>query len=1082
MGEGGTPVSARRGAIPGPLRAPGACATVFSWVCGSWRKSGRGWGVKYGVHVNNSHRAMRGRRAAAWVAAASLVAALPAGCSDLGSGKHRRSEPSGPKDMSSETDQVLVGRGSPISLSAADGTALALRALTVRTVVDEPLAFTEIEMVFDNPEGRLLDGKLAVTMPPRARVTRFARDLGASGWEEAQVVPRRTVHQQLPQGDPRQAPPLLAVAAGEQFTARVDGIAAHAPTRIVVAYVEELRGRSEPYRVALAGLPRLRELGLRIRSRTPVSLGGEPSLLKTNTQGLVATYADFKASRDLTLHFSGPRELGLRRDEMVVARLSPVPHDHIDPIDGLTVLVDTSASQAPGFDAQVERLAAVIQAIDRRVPADIPLRVVAFDQAADTVFEGRLSGFGEAHKTALRERGALGASNLAGALRAVAGRGERRYQRLLVLTDGRITAGTAGVEAVRAEAGRLLDAGFVRVDVMSEGGAPDDEVLRALTTLSPDHPGLVLHAALSPEVMASRLARGVVNDVEVDVPNTAWVYPQHFDALQAGDDVLIYAGLEAAHEGDELSVQVRGGEVDRAFKVPLAPTLSPLLNDAWSGAHASWFIAQARSSCAATDRELCEFWRRQALDLSAKYRVVNDLTAMVVLPAAADYVRFGLGEPRPLLAVGADGLEWRRSDFPRQEATDDPVARTALRRRGQPYVLRPDRLGQLLGWDEAPAAPNTSTTAAVRRDSQQRHAARRRGRVQAVREDRSPDPAPVRDSEVPDKDAGAPFGPRRTPDDAYEGNFLTVMNLLAMWDAKHNALEVASRWRRAQPGDVMALVALGEALEANDRPEQAARAYGSIVDLYPGRADMRRLAAGRLERLGEAYTWLVLDSYGRAVEERYDDPAGHRLYAFALIRAGYYKEAFEALVDGLAWARSEDKTRVLVPVLQADLGLVAAAWIRRWPDQEAHVREALRVHEAELATEPSLRFVLSWDSEQADLDLHVRDNLGWHAFYREKNLQSGGVLSDDMDAGYGLEAFVIDGVASAFPYRLEVGYYARGAAQGAGKLEIVEHDGAGQLYFDERPFVVVKQRAYVDLGVVTELPSAAAASRRRRSL
>ena len=1028
--------------------------------------------------MNNGHRARRGRTAATWVAATSLVAALPAGCTSVAS-KHGDTHEPGPKD-SPDPDQVLVGRGSPISLTAADGTALALRSLIVRTVIDEPLAFTELEMVFDNPEGRALDGKLAVAMPPRARVTRFARDLGTSGWEEAQVVPRRTADQQLVQGDPRQAPPLLAVAAGEQFTARVDGIPARDPTRIVVAYVEELRGRSEPYRIALAGLPRLQDLGLRIRSRTPVSLGGEPALLKTSTHGTVATYPDFKATRDLTLHFSGPRELGLRRDDMVVARLSPVPHDHPDPIDGLTILVDTSASQAPGFDAQVDRLAAVIAAIDRRVPADIPLRVVAFDQAADTVFEGRLSGFGEAHKRALRERGALGASNLAGALRAAAGRGERRYQRLLLLTDGRVTAGTAGAEAVRAEAGRLLDAGFVRVDVMIEGGVPDDEVLRALTALSPDHPGLILHAALTPEVMASRLTRGVVNDVQVAVPNTSWVYPDHFDALQAGDDVLVYAGLEATHEGDELSVEVRGGEVDRAFKVPLAPTSSPLLGDAWAGAHASWFIDQALTSCASSKRDLCEPWRRQALEWSAKHRIVNDLTALVVLPAAADYARFGLAESHSLLAVGVDGLELRRSDLP-GESTDGAAAIRPARR-GQPYALRPERLGQRLLWDETVAATSaqaTSTTAAVRRDSQQRHAARRGGRAQAVREDRSPDPTPVRDIEVPDKDADAPFGPRRTPDDAYEGNLLTVMNLLAMWDAKQNALEVASRWRRAQPGDVMALVALGEALEANDRPEQAARAYGSIVDLYPGRADMRRLAAGRLERLGEQYTWLVLDSYGRAVEERYDDPAGHRLYAFALVRAGYYKDAFDALVDGLAWARSDEKTRALEPVLLADLGLVAAAWIRRWPEQEAHVREALRVHEAELATTPSLRFVLTWDGEQADLDLHVRDGLGWHAFYREKKLQSGGALSADMDAGYGLEAFVIDGAAGAFPYRLEVGYYARGAAQGAGKLEIVEHDGDGQLYFDERPFVVVKQRAYVDLGVVSGLPSASAKGHRR---
>ena len=1033
------------------------------------------------------------------MAAGSLVCGLP-GCVPA---KRTRAptvvDDSG--DMSLGTDDALVGRGSPITLTAADGTALTLRTLTIRAVVDEPLAFTELEMVFDNPEGRQLDGKLAVTMPSGARVTRFARHLGSDGWQEAQVVPRRAAYQNLVKGDPRQESALIGATAGEQFTARVEAIPAGRPSRLVIAYVEELRGRSEPYRVALAGLPRLAELSLSLSSRTPVSLSGEPALLKASTQGLPSRHADIKPGRDLTLHFSGPRELGLRKDDMVVARISPVPHDHPDPIDSLTILFDTSASQAPGFAAQLDRLAAVIAAIDRRVPADIPLRVMAFDQGTEEIFAGKLSGFGAPQLRALRERGALGASNLAGALRAVTSRGERRYQRLLIVTDGSVSAGSPGVEAVRAETTRLLDAGYLRLDVMIEGGAPDQAVLRALTSVSPDHPGLVLHSGHSPNVAATRLLRGVVNDVEVDVPGGSWVYPQRFDALQAGDDVLIYAGFEAGFEAGleassealgssdgadgvdltSFAVRLRGGEVDREFDVPLAKSASPLLTDAWSGARASWLIDQGRSECAtaaktnaparpgalAADRSLCEGWRQRALDWSAEHRVLNDLTAMVVLPTAPDYPRFGVPEGKlgALLAIGSRGFEWRPNSLP----GDLLGAGTT-----HPYALRPERLADKPLWDETPAVTAApSPTAAVRNDSQRRHAARRR--PQPVREDMS---LPPRATEIPDKDAGAPLGPRRTPDDAYEGNFLTVMNLLAAWDAKHNALEVATRWRGAQPDNVMALVALGEALEANDRPEQAARAYGSIVDLYPGRADMRRLAAARLERLGELYTWLVLDSYGRALEQRNDDPAGHRLYAFALLRAGYYQEAFDALVDGIAWARSEPKTRPLEAVLRADLGLIAAAWIRRWPEQEAFVREALRVHEAELATTPSLRFVLSWDSELADLDLHVRDGLGWHAFYRTKTLASGGMLSDDMDAGYGLEAFVIHGAATGFPYRLEVGYYARGATQGTGKLEIVEHDGQGQLFFDQRPFVVNKQRAYVDLGMVSKPPSQTAAKRR----
>jgi tetratricopeptide (TPR) repeat protein len=971
----------------------------------------------------------------------------------------------------------LLDRGAPVTLTAADGTALTLRSLRVRAVVDEPLAFTELEMVFDNPERRVLDGQLGVTMPPGARITRFARAAGPN-WIEAEVVPRRAPYQNLMRGEPRQDAAMLAGAAGERFVARVDGITALEPTRVVVAYVQELRGRSEPYRVALAGLPRLPELSLSLSSRTPVSLGGEPALLKATTQGQVNRYTDITPSRDLTLHFSGPRELGLRRDEMVVARISPVPHDHPDPLDSLTVLFDTSASQSGGFEVQLQRLAQVLAAIDRHVAADIPLRVVAFDQGAEVVFEGRLSQFGRGSLDALRERGALGASNLAGALRAVASRGERRYQRLLLITDGMVTAGAPGVEVVRAEASRLLDAGYVRVDAMVEGGLHDSAVLGALAAVSPDHPGLVLHAALSPDATAQRLIRGVVADVEVAVKGGAWVYPQRFAALQAGDDVLVYAGLERSDSGEDFAVQL-SGEIDREFAVPLVQTASPLLQDAWSGARASWLIDQANAQCATTqgglpgERVVCEGWRRQALEWSAEHRVINDLTAMVVLPTAGDYERFGLDRSRPrnVLAVGPDGLEWRLSAAPDPAASGPATA-------GEPYALRPDLRGPLAWDDPPPEAP--LSTAAVRRDSHSRHAARRDRQAESAkrpgREDMSLKPG--READVPDKDAGvARLGPRRSPEDAYEGNFLTVMNLLADWDAKQNALDVASRWHKARPAEVMALVALGEALEANGRPEQAARAYGSIVDLYPARADMRRLAAARLERLGEPYTWLVIDSYGRAIEQRHEDPAGYRLFAFALLRAGYFKEAFESLVDGLAWARSEPKTRPLEPVLLADLGLVAAAWIRRWPEQEGYVREALRVHEAELATKPSLRFVLSWDSELADLDLHVRDGLGWHAFYRNKSLASGGRLSDDMDAGYGLEAFTIDGDAGAFPYSVEVGYYARGATQGAGKLEIIEHDGQGQLFFDERPFVVLKQRAYVDLGTLSALPSIAATPR-----
>ena len=57
--------------------------------------------------------------------------------------------------------------------------------------------------------------------------------------------------------------------------------------------------------------------------------------------------------------------------------------------------------------------------------------------------------------------------------------------------------------------------------------------------------------------------------------------------------------------------------------------------------------------------------------------------------------------------------------------------------------------------------------------------------------------------------------------------------------------------------------------------------------------------------------------------------------------------------------------------------------------------------------------------------------------------------------------------ARAYPYTLQANYFSRGPmGYGMGKLEIVEHDGRGRLRFEERPFVVMQDQAFVELGTV----------------
>src|SRR5204862_3441154 len=101
-----------------------------------------------------------------------------------------------------------------------------------------------------------------------------------------------------------------------------------------------------------------------------------------------------------------------------------------------------------------------------------------------------------------------------------------------------------------------------------------------------------------------------------------------------------------------------------------------------------------------------------------------------------------------------------------------------------------------------------------------------------------------------------------------------------------------------------------------------------------------------------------------------------------------------------------------------------------------------------------------------DVDFHIYDNTNDHAFYSHPQLASGGELYADVTTGYGPECFTVRGGKEqrSGPYTLQAHYYSRGPmGYGMGKLEVIEHDGKGNLLFDERPFVVMNDHAFVDL-------------------
>jgi hypothetical protein len=277
------------------------------------------------------------------------------------------------------------------------------------------------------------------------------------------------------------------------------------------------------------------------------------------------------------------------------------------------------------------------------------------------------------------------------------------------------------------------------------------------------------------------------------------------------------------------------------------------------------------------------------------------------------------------------------------------------------------------------------------------------------------------------------------------------------------ALDRAARAQIAAPADTGALLALGVAAEATGALALAARAYGSLIDLFPGQAELVRAGAVRLERLGADGLALALDGYARAAADRPDHLHGLRMWAWALARTGDLEGGFAILERALATHARHAAD--VSPALAADVvvlaAVIAAADATRRPALEARVTELGLAWAATSTT----RAFLSWETDANDVDFHIMDRAGGHAWYSARELATGGVLLGDVTRGYGPEVFV-QGPADAGPLRLAAHYYSRGPMGiGLGTLQVIHHDAAaGTVRVELRPYALQRDDAVVDLG------------------
>lgn len=549
-------------------------------------------------------------------------------------------------------------QAAPFGLTASDGTGLRLRSVDARVVVDGPLAFTELHLTFENPAPRRLEGRFALTLPPGAAVSRFAMKTGGR-WMEGEVVERKRARRIYEDYlHKRQDPALLEVDAGNRFRARVFPIPARGQKHLIVSWSQERVDPRAAYRLPLVGLPTLDRL--RVRAWLYGKTGG--------ARVVQLDRAHLQPAVDLELYPSalGKAVEGFRSGRVAMARITGTTTVAAVIQDEAWVLVDTSASTTRYQGATLQLLPRIAQELaDGGVKRIV---VVGFDQNQRVLWRGAPAKISAA-VSLLRERGAMGASDLAGALAFVTKKASSHgKKRLVLISDGIATAGAREQDALRTSVRALGPFGFARADTISLAAARDEPLLTSLVRGQLRRDGVFIRPSRDGSGL-ERLGRQTLAPIEVKVPGAAWVWPQTLRGLQAGQSALVWAELPA---DAPFTVQLTGG-ITATKRPETRPAMAPLLRRAWIQARIA-MLANAHMGDATQARAQL---KAKAIELSLRHRVLSPWTAFLVLESRRELRRYGIAQTDPsgILTVAPNGQAARLSRRNLHRSDDDADGR-----------------------------------------------------------------------------------------------------------------------------------------------------------------------------------------------------------------------------------------------------------------------------------------------------------------------------------------------------------------------------------------------------------------------
>jgi len=881
-----------------------------------------------------------------------------------------------------------------------------LESVDLRAEVVGHAVSTRVELVFRNPNDRVLEGELQFPLREGQLVTGFALDING---ELRPAVPVEKAKGQQVFEDVIRArvdPALLEVTQGNNYKLRVYPLPAQG-TRRVVLNISQTLGQGARLELPLKFAETVPRLDVEVRVAD-----ASPGAITANAPGLPPqAFTRSQANNgwaQLSLHqmnFSGAAGLSItlpQRSEPLVATQTagdqtyfyaelPVAQ-RVAPRTAprrIALLWDASGSGARrDHGREFALLGAYFSALRN---AEVTLRVgrdVAEPAQRFSIKDGRWDEL----RRVLDGLAYDGASNLP-ALVAPEGN-----ELALLFTDGLSNWGTtntlapSSVPLYAVSASASVDATRLRQLAERSGGewldlgsTPTAEAAKALQTRK------------------ARLLRISSNGARHVVASSPYAANGH---------IAIAGVLSEPRAELALEFELPNGQVERQ-----SVKVAPRSNANQEGATQ---VAQRWASLRVAELEAdYDDKRGEIRRLGKAFGLVTRETSLIVLDAVADYVRFEIEPPTALRADYERLLaqQGQRAKLARASHIDQVVARFAE---------------QQAWWDKS--FPKDDWRATLKQDKRQSGGAAAAGMLH--QEMASPPPAPAaalpmaRALAEPSRDARDAMGSaelRKAKVANDEAGPAPATITLTPWapDAPY-----ARRLREAAPEAVYQrylderpdftnstafFLDSADVLFAKGRPELALRVLSNLAEMDLENRHILRVLGYRL--LQARQPALAIPVFKTVQRLSPNEPQSYRDLGLAMAEAGQWQDSAEQLwqVVSRPWdGRFPDIDMTAL----AEMNAVIARAARSGPPLKTDAFDKRLLRNLPL----DLRITLAWDADNTDIDLWVIDPNGEKAFYGHRLSHQGGRVSRDVTGGYGPEEFALR-VAKPGKYTVQAQFY-----------------------------------------------------------